>query len=124
MRKLIFFAGCLFLLAVGCTKTNEEQLLLQAKQQELCTKDSISFSNDIVPIIHEYCISCHDAAHANGSVILENYDEVSALASSGDLTGAINHDPGYTPMPNDGRKLTDCEKRALNTWISQGIKNN
>lgn len=124
MRRLIYFVCFFLLLAVGCTKTNEEELLLQAKQQELCSKDTISFSQDVVPIIREYCISCHSASLANGSVVMENYDQISTLASSGDLMGSINHDPGYTAMPNDGRKLTSCETRALNTWISQGVKNN
>lgn len=123
MRSILVIIAFLCLLA-ACTKTNEQVILLQAKQQELCTKDTISFRDHIAPLVSQRCMPCHSAARMEGGIILENYSEISGLASSGVLMGVIKHDPGFAAMPKNEPKIPECEIRAFQVWVDQGTLNN
>jgi hypothetical protein len=119
-RSFFLIAIFIFCLAAGCTKTSQEALM----DQKLCAKDTISFHEDIAPMLHSNCLPCHSASQASGSIILETYDDISGLAGTGYLLGVIKHDPGYLPMPNNGGQLSNCQIKAVETWINQGTKNN
>jgi len=111
-------------LVAGCSKTNEEALLLEANYQELCTQDTISFHEHVAPIIAFNCMPCHNASQASGTIVLETYADISGLAASGTLLGVVRHEPGFLQMPKDKPKLRECEIRALEVWVNQGTLNN
>jgi len=46
------------------------------------------------------------------------------LALNGTLAGAIEHTPGFTPMPQFGDKLSDCNIAIIKAWINNGALNN
>lgn len=86
-----------------------------------CGKTGISYADDVVPILQgNGCIGCH----SGGSVILSNYDGVMATVTSGQLMGAITHDPNYQAMPQGGSKLDSCTIQTIETWIAEGSLNN
>ena len=38
--------------------------------------------------------------------------------------GAIRHDNGFSPMPQDGGQLNNCQLGLFEAWISEGAQNN
>lgn len=108
-----------------------QQWILQGAQNLTCENlgpcDTVlvSFSADVQPIIQMKCLGCHTTpTPTNLQVSLADYNGVNAVASNGRMLGAIKHLPGYTPMPNGGPKLTDCEISIISNWISEGTLNN
>ena len=115
--------GFIFSLVVvsGCTKENEEDLLLD---QALCHVDTVSYSQHIQPYINAHCMPCHSTAQQEGGVIMETWLDVAAIAAGGTLLGVIKHEPGYPAMPNNAPKSTDCAIEGFERWVSQGTLNN
>ncbi len=105
-------------LIVSCTRDAEEELA------PACTTDNMRYSTDILPIIQANCYSCHAESIATAGVILEGYDHVKARADNGDLTGVITHAAGYTPMPNNSAKLSDCDINKIKSWVENGAPDN
>lgn len=84
---------------------------------------TISYSQDVVPILQQNCISCHSGSAPQGGILLDTYQNVKNVASTGQLVGAIKHSPGYHPMPPSG-KLPDSSICIIETWVNQGMQNN
>jgi len=38
--------------------------------------------------------------------------------------GAVQHQPGFSPMPKGDNQLGDCDIQKMSAWIDQGAKNN
>jgi hypothetical protein len=55
---------------------------------------------------------------------LEGYSNVKAKVTDGRLFGAINHSPGYAPMPDGQPKMDQCDINKVKTWIDAGAPNN
>ncbi|MEZ5072149.1 MAG: cytochrome c [Bacteroidales bacterium] len=67
------------------------------------------------------CFSCHSETNApafGGNLSLETYDDVSARADR--ILGAVRHEEGFTPMPQGGGTLTECDILTIEAWINQG----
>ena len=90
-----------------------------------CDTTNVTFSGVIWPeIIQKSCTGCHSGASPNGGVSLENYEDVVAVAQSGQLLGVIEHQAGYPPMPQNGPQLSDCKITQIRKWIDDGTPNN
>ena len=89
-----------------------------------CPEESISFSQQVLPILESKCNSCHDAARAFGSVVLDTYDSVQVYVQDGSLLGSIQHEAPYSAMPPDQGKLPSCEISQIANWIQEGAANN
>jgi len=89
-----------------------------------CDTSSFSYSLAIKPLISNKCQGCHGSASASGGIDLSTYAGVKARVTDGRLWGAINHQPGFTPMPRNGNKLSDCEITQVRKWIESGSLNN
>jgi len=85
-----------------------------------CDSVIVTFTNIIQPMMQKYCIGCHGSGNPSGGISLHNYDGVVATASSGQLMGVVRQDPGYSPMPKNGNKLSNCEITQLQVWINNG----
>lgn len=122
MRKLIvpviFMVGLLSL--TNCYYDNEEYLY----GEEQCSTDSVTFSGTILPIIQNNCISCHSDAVNSGGITLETFAQVRMQASNGNLLGVVTHSSGFSPMPKNSPKLSDCNIEAIRKWIESGTVNN
>lgn len=101
---------------VACSKANDATPACKADGTT-----SISYQNDIVPILKANCLQCHDAANHFGGIVLATYADVEFSARVGELYGTIQGD--YPSMPKGG-KLTACEIATIKQWIDQGIKDN
>lgn len=107
------------LTTTGCYKDNEETLYGND-----CNTDNVSFSATITPLINNNCVSCHSGGSPSGDISLSNYSEISAVANSGKLMGAISHEAGFSAMPQGSSKLSDCSISQVEAWIAQGLLNN
>ena len=101
MRTLLIITFAIVLLW-SCTKTNEEDLIKSSSLYQLCLKDSvtISYTNDIAPIMQNDCMPCHTATRADGGIALDNYNDVSTYAG-GNLMDAVYQINGAVAMPKD-----------------------
>lgn len=93
------------------------------------TTGIVGFSTHVQPVLQTYCLSCHNSVFASGDVILDNYDGVKTwsdfeINGIPDLIGVIRQFEGFTPMPPDGSKMSDCDARQIEIWIEQGKLNN
>jgi hypothetical protein len=127
MKKLIIpILTILSLLFHRCYYDNEEALY--GKPGVVCDTTAVKFSTDILPIFRANCFVCHSAAlvteGGGGGYNLQDYNVVQSLALNGRLLGAVNHDPGYSPMPKYGNKLSDCNILLIKVWVNNGALNN
>jgi mono/diheme cytochrome c family protein len=86
--------------------------------------DSVSFVNDVAPIINAKCGSCH-VRSAKGRYSIKSYD---ALINSDSIEP---NQPGSSyfieviengEMPKGGLKVSDKELATLRKWIEEGAK--
>lgn len=89
-----------------------------------CDSLNVTYSATVWPIIQNRCYGCHSGGSPSGGISLENHANLVALANSGQLMGAIRHDQGYSPMPKNGAKLSDCNISQIQKWINDGTPNN
>ena len=67
---------------------------------------------------------CHSASSAMGSVNLDGYAQVKTYADNGKLYGVITHASGFSPMPKNSPKMSDCDIAIIKRWIDDGKQNN
>jgi len=121
MRNLIVLLGIALLLP-GCYYDVEEELYPYTGN---CDTASVQYSATIVPIIQSGgCLGCHSGSTPSGNILLETYAQVKSLALNGRLIGAISHSAGYSPMPQGGNKLSECNINRIRAWINEGAQEN
>ncbi len=91
---------------------------------EACDSINVTYSQTIKPILSSYCQGCHSGSSPSGGISITNYSQTKSLAGNGKLMGTIEHQAGYSPMPKNASKLSDCNIKQLNKWISDGMQNN
>jgi uncharacterized membrane protein len=92
------------------------------------TLQDISYSIQVVPILQNNCISCHNSTTASGGIMLNNYNNVKNTAETERngtplLIGTIRRKSQFHPMP-PSYSLGECDIRIIELWIEQGILNN
>jgi hypothetical protein len=126
MKKLlagIFLSG-LVCFVTACYYDKEE--LLYGVVDAPCT-DTIttnSYSQQVVPLLNQYCYGCHTGNYPSGGILMGTYTQDRTLAQNGKLSGSINHSPGYSPMPQGMPKLNNCAIASIQRWIDNGMLNN
>ena len=98
---------------------------------------SLSFNQDIRPILSENCFLCHGPDEASRKAKLRLDDPKSALANRGGIRAIVPGKPEQSelirridadnledrmPPKNSGRRLKDAEKAALKAWIAAGAE--
>lgn len=123
MKHLILFLliALTLLSTSSCYYDTEEELY---PQTQVCKTDSMSYTNNIVPILNNYCISCHSTAANQGGVAMEGYDAVKTYVSNDKFLNSIKHISGTSAMPKNADKLDDCTIKKVEAWIQQGAQNN
>jgi len=93
-------------------------------ENEDCDTLNVTFSGTIWPVVQNRCFGCHSGADPSGGVSLENYNSLVNAVNSGRLMGAIKHENGFSAMPKNGAKLSDCNISQFQKWINDGTPNN
>lgn len=82
--------------------------------------DTISFNQEILPFIQNYCTGCHDVGNGTGYT-LTNHGNISVSADA--ILGSIRSE-GYLLMPQGGPALPDSLIKKMECWIYQGKLDN
>jgi len=109
MKNLSFFL--LFLLS-SCTY-NE----LPISEITICETNSPSFSDCVLPIIEDNCMSCH-SENGGQSPILTSFQEIILAVANDDLLARIKNDMPPTNLMNSSDIL------IIENWIDEGAQNN
>ncbi|RMF31300.1 MAG: hypothetical protein D6765_01995 [Bacteroidetes bacterium] len=110
----------LLLLLSGCYYDVEEELYPSLE----CQVENVTYTGTILPLIRDNCYTCHDKTSNFGNVTLEGYDNLKIYVDNGRLLGAIKHEPGFSPMPQNRAPLLECEIQKIEEWIRQGAPDN
>lgn len=82
---------------------------------------TISFTNEVLPIMEANCVSCHQPGNASGGYDLSSYTAISANANA--IVGSMKAN-GYQLMPLGGPALADSTIQKISCWINQGKLDN
>jgi uncharacterized membrane protein len=109
-------------------KTKIQTWINQGAKNNNCTGSCdtavFTYSAAVKNIISNKCVGCHNPASLGGNIDLSTYNGVQAVALNGRLYGSIANQPGFSPMPKNSTKLSDCEIRQIQKWINAGSLNN
>lgn len=83
-----------------------------------------TYSNRIQPMMNKWCVGCHATGNAGGGYDLSTYDNIVLSIANNKLNGSIQHQPGYSEMPKNGGKLSDCDLAAMSKWLNAGHPKN
>jgi hypothetical protein len=106
----------------GCSKTSADRL---TGNNNPCDTTIVGYTKDILPILQQFCYSCHgngNTAFSDG-INLEGSDsgymEVSGWAKGGFVVGNVTYAPGYIGMPYGKPRLDDCEVNKIIAWVNR-----
>lgn len=80
--------------------------------------DEISYSNDIQPIMNNFCTTCHSGEDPRGGFVLTDYASVRKYVEEGDLLHRIND--AEDPMPPAGL-IPGYMRRMVKIWSETGF---
>jgi len=89
-----------------------------------CDTTVFTYSGAVKSIMQNKCVGCHNPASLGGNIDLSTYNAVKIVATNGKLYGSVAHLQGYSPMPKNAAKLSDCEITQIKKWIDAGSQNN
>ncbi|MBK7029438.1 MAG: hypothetical protein IPH45_09570 [Bacteroidales bacterium] len=89
-----------------------------------CDTTNVTYLTHIKPLLQNHCQGCHSGGNPSGGIPLVIYSDAKAIADNGKFLGTINQLNGYSPMPQNSNKLTDCQINMVKIWINLGAPNN
>ncbi len=126
MKQFIFFILLLTgMLSLHSCYYDKEDLLYGAKDAPCTdTTTTASYAQKVVPILQQFCYSCHSGGFPSGGIIMGTYTADKAIGQNGKLYGSVSHAAGYSPMPKGMSKMTSCQIATIKKWIDNGMPNN
>lgn len=89
-----------------------------------CDTSAVSYSQTIVPILETSCRGCHSGGTPSGGINLAGYAGVRTVALDGRLYGTVARLAGFSPMPQGGPALPDCQVNQIKSWVEAGAPEN
>lgn len=89
-----------------------------------CDTAVFTYSGAVKPIMDSKCKGCHNPTSLGGNIDVSTYNALKVSALNGKLMGSVAHQVGYSPMPKNSAKLSDCEIKQIQKWINSGSLNN
>lgn len=89
-----------------------------------CDTVNVKYTTHVKPLIVNYCQGCHSGSNPGAGIDLSSYSGVKAIADNGKFIGSISFLNGYSSMPKNGNKLSECQINMVKIWINQGAPNN
>ena len=109
-------------LFTSCYYDNAEELYPSTG----CDTSNVTYTNSVRPIVAQNCAlsGCHNGQTIAGGYNLEAYAGIKQIVDNNRLLGTINHETGYSPMPQNRPKLSDCNIAIITKWVNAGAPNN
>lgn len=89
-----------------------------------CDTSSATFSKTVQPIFTSWCIGCHKPSNLGAGIDLTTYAGIVASQNNNSLLGSIEHMSGFSQMPKNTNKLSDCDIAIIKKWLREGAINN
>jgi cytochrome c553 len=89
-----------------------------------CDTTNVTYSGRISPLLNVWCVGCHNSNNAGGGFDLSTYAGVVNSITQSRLLGSIKHASGFSAMPQNTNKLSDCDISAVEKWVNNGYPNN
>ena len=123
--KGIFILG-LLITSFGFTSCyyDKADLLYPGANAPCTTVTSVSYAQDVVPLLQQYCYSCHSGGSPSGGIAMGTYATDKTIALNGKLYGSINYSSGFSPMPQGSPKFSSCQLATVKLWIDNNTPNN
>ncbi|MCR9246179.1 MAG: hypothetical protein NXI31_14205 [bacterium] len=99
---------------MACTSTGP-----QSPEQGAAAAE-VSYTNDIRPIVSNYCATCHHGDDPDGDFVLDTYEDVRGMVESGELLARINDE--RDPMPPAGM-MSQRQRDLFRAWQDGGYLN-
>ena len=124
----IFISAVLVLFSLsGCYYDNFAELHPSAALNACDTTKTISYSQDIVPILNNSCginNSCHSSSNTS-NVDLSNYAGVDTSVVKGKFYSSVNWDGFASKMPKGSpTQISICNITQIKKWVAAGAPNN
>jgi len=84
----------------------------------------VTFKNDVVPILDNFCSGCHRTADPQGGFSFSTYNETKKSVNSNRLLGSIQFKNGFVSMPYNSSKMPSCNVDMIRIWIEEGAMDN
>ena len=97
---------------------NGSGVLAQSTTKQI--SDEVSYSNDIRPVVNNFCTTCHAGDNPEGEFVLTSYEDVRRHVEKGELLKRINDVDD--PMPQNGL-MPKYMRRLFQVWADQGYVN-
>lgn len=110
---LLFWSSCYY--------DNEEELYPGTGE---CDTLNVTYSGSVAPIMALSCNGCHSGSNPPAGVHTDSRQGLMDAVNSARLWGALNHQTGFSPMPKDAPKLSDCDLSKIRIWIDDGTPDN
>ncbi len=127
VSRILLISGFALMISLSSCYYDNEEELYEHVQTIQCDTTNVTYSATIKPIMQENCNSCHNQAGPSGGVATDTYAGLQAITAAGlndKLWGAVAHVNGFSPMPQGGNKLSDCNLAKIRVWINGGALNN
>ena len=92
---------------------------------------TVSFSEDVFPIIQSRCINCHGGDRTEADLVLRSYEDLMAGGESGQVVIPGDAENSLLvqliselKMPKRGPKLTPVQIQTITDWVNEGASNN
>jgi mono/diheme cytochrome c family protein len=92
---------------------------------------TVSFANDVMPIIQSRCIRCHGEDRVEEGLLMRTYEELMAGSDNGPVIIPGNAAASLLvelvaelKMPKRGPKLTPPQIQIITDWVAAGAPNN
>lgn len=116
--KNSFYSYILIFASYSLTCCTKDKVGGAVPYPDVICSDSVSFSNDVLPIIQNNCTGCHD--NSNGYT-LTNHQNISSNYEA--IVGSMQAN-GFKLMPDGGPALPDSTIKLIQCWVNQGMRNN
>jgi hypothetical protein len=126
MKFILSILIIICVLTVSSCYYDKSDLLYGGANSGPCTDTTgvVSYSQKVVPMLQQYCYSCHTGSFPSGNQLMGTYAADKAMAQSGKLHGTINYSAGFSPMPKGMPKMSNCQIAVIKKWIDSGLLNN
>lgn len=113
-------AGLLALVVImpACSSDSEDEIAPD------CDLENVTYSETIAPIMAASCNGCHSTASPSAGIITDNYEDLRIIALSGELVGSVNHEEGFSPMPQGQPQLGECPREQIAAWVNDDAPDN
>jgi hypothetical protein len=102
-----------------------------AATQPAAAGATVSFANDVLPIIQSRCVNCHGGNEIEEGLLLTSHADIMAGSDNGavlipgDAANSLLVELVATQkMPKRGPKLTPPQVQAITDWVNQGALDN